>query len=242
MKTYLTSAFLLLCATTLLAQHSSEDFKDAAGCGPFPLYIGVGYATSHNNDLGTVGEQFVEKYGPGKVKHNLRGANAVFGTTIIPTKWTKSVSFLLEGKYLWLTRETQGANSSFNMISSQLSLGGGFRYAAFPFVLQAQYQRVLFSRQDFNFNLDGVRKAIDVSSGGNMFLARISILDPAGSDGGFGVFIEYGAVFLDQRKNGQQLTTVINTFNETFTERVDCTGSYRYLSFGILVPLALRLK
>ncbi|MBL0744123.1 hypothetical protein [Chryseolinea lacunae] len=242
MKKYFTSTFFFLCAVTLSAQHSSEDFKDAAGCGPFPLYIGLGYATSRYNDVGTVGEQFLAKYGPGKVKHNLRGANAVFGTTIIPTKWTKPVSFLLEGKYLWLTRETQGVNSSFNMISSQLSLGGGFRYAAFPFVLQAQYQRILFSRQDFDFNLDGVRKAIDVSSGGNMVLLRLSFLDPAGSDGGFGVFIEYGAVFLDQRKNGQQLTTVINTFNETFNEPVDCTGNYRFLSFGILVPLALRLK
>lgn len=238
-----TLAVLCLLSTVVRSQHTSEDFKDAAGCGPFPLYIGLGYTTSKYSDFSTVGREFVNFYDPeAKVKRNMRGANAIFGATVIPKKWPYWFSLVLEGKYVWIFRQLTASSNTYDMVSNQLSLGGGLRYSTFPFVFQVQYQRVLYSRQSFNFDIGGIEKAVDISSGGNMLLARASVLDPAGSDGGFGVFFEYGCVFLERPKENEQLTGVIRAFNESFSASEHCTRGYRYFSIGVIVPLALRMK
>jgi hypothetical protein len=241
-NTMLTLPFLL-AMRLLSAQHTSENFKDAAGCGPFPLYISAGYTTSNYDDLTTVGNEFVSSFDPqARSKHNLRGVNAMFGSTVIPNRWPWKITLAVEGKYLLLYREIHAGGNTFAMTNSQLSLGAGLRYAVFPVVLQAHYQQIVFSRQNYNFNINGTRKATTISSGGSVVFARLSLLDPAGSDGGWGFFLEYGQVFLNHNRHNESLTNVVKTFHETFEGSRNSSSHYGFFSIGFTVPLAVRIN
>lgn len=247
MKPILIINCFLLSAISVLSQHTSEDFKDAAGCGPFPIYIGAGWVTSQFHDFNTVGRSFNDFYDPGKKAGKaLHGIHANIGAPIIGKDNYKKkrfpFSFGLEAKHILLMAETSAAGNSFRMISNQFSAGLGMRFAAFPFMLQAQYQQIITSRQNYLFKIDNERRQVDVASGGSMILGRISFLDPAGSDGGFGVFVEYGLVRLLKPKDNALLTEAIQMFNNAFDGTENCARGYQYFTVGITVPLALRIK
>lgn len=243
------TAILFLASLFFLdanGQHNSEDYKDAVGCGPFPLYLTIGGATSRHKDFREIGSRFTSVYGD-RTKRYIRGVEASFGSPIIGKRrqiriLPSFLSFALEGKYLMLQRQIVNDDNKFEMASHQLSIGGGVRYPVFPIVIQVQYQRILFSKQSYKLRLDGDERLFDITSQGNLLLARFSFLDPAGSDGGFGVFAEYGLCHLERRKENNQLTPVIQAINSQSAETLNAARSYRFFSVGIIVPLALRIQ
>jgi len=238
---------LLLCAMVVsapaFAQHNSTDFKDAATTGPFPIYLGVGFANSfRNQDFVDVGKAFYDFNNvDARVLTRMYGIQLFAGASIVQEGWP--FSLVGEVRHLLLTR-TEKANSDYFIIrSNQTTLGLGIRYAKFPLVGQFQFGPVLKYTRDYDFELASVERRFrhQPNFAGWSGLVRISILDPAGTEGGLGIYIESGFNFINAGNN-DDITKAIQVFQEDFTDPRKAKRRYGYLSFGILLPIAIRIK
>jgi len=228
---------------TMYAQHTSSDFKDAVATGPFPLYFGVGYANSfRNQDFYDVGKEFASYYNAEtNPSTRLYGLLLFTGFSYIPEN--AKVSLGIEVKHLWLTRTMHIDDRWFKLTSQQTSFGLGIRRAFFPIVVQIQGSVILNYKRTYEFDLGADEKSVDFKSpfcGWNTLL-RIGILDPAGTEGGLGVYFETGFNWLT-KNNNDQLTQAIQLFNDGYSESSDSIGRYGYISFGLLLPIAIRIK
>jgi len=236
----------LVCASlcSLHAQHSSSDFKDAATTGPFPLYFGGGYANSfRNQDLVDVSKHFAKHYsGDYDYITRLYGIYALAGTSIIPKNWP--LSFGLEVKHLWLHRSMRVADQQFKLISNQTSLCVGIRFATFPIVWQLQGGPVLGYGRNYKFRIPGEVKTFNFKSGtqGWTLSARAGILDPAGTEGGLGLYLEAGMTWLNRNPHNDEIANAIRTYDPTFNTTQNSIGRYGYFSVGVLLPVAIRIK
>jgi hypothetical protein len=234
------------CITGVLsaiAQHNSTDFKDAATTGPFPIYFGVGFANSfRNQDFINVGRAFYEFNNIDlRVRTRMYGINIFAGASIVQEGWP--ISIVTEVRHLLLTRTVNANADYFTMRSNQTTFGLGVRYAKFPIVLQLQAGPVLMYKRDYDFGLDNSKRRFRHHPGfagwGTLF--RISILDPAGTEGGLGIFIETGFNFI-RAGNNDDITKAIQMFQEDFAVSREAKRRYGYLSAGILLPIAIRIK
>lgn len=237
--------FICLFGENALAQHSSSDFKDAATTGPFPLYIGLGYANSfRNQDLVDVGRAFSAFYTNGldNPRTRMYGMYAFAGFSFIPKDWP--ISLVLEVKHLFLRRTFRVDPGTFVLTSNQTTLGLGLRWALFPLVVQAQFGPILRYDRNYNFRLATSERSFKRSSGSQGWsgLVRIGILDPAGTEGGLGMYVEAGFNWLGKDDSNREITGAIRAFDNTYAEVRDGKGRYGYLSVGLLLPIAIRIR
>jgi hypothetical protein len=238
---YLTVGLCLLSAS-LFSQHTSDDFKDGAGCGPFPIYVNAGYSTSRFNDFYEVARHFSEVYqSDEKAKKRVHGVNLAVGSPIIWTTYPFLLSPVVEVRYVVLARSMDIRDSSMDFISNQVSVGAGLRYAFYPLVIQGQYHRILLSKQDYRFSSPGQRRLYSYGSKGDTFLLRLSFLDPAGSDGGFGIFLEYSWTVMNNASDDHLIETM-RTFDPVYNGSINSKEYYRSFSAGLIIPLALRIR
>lgn len=234
---------LILVAIPACAQHTSTDFKDAVSTGPFPLYIGVGYANSfRNQDFFDVGKEFARYNQSSKDPFTrLYGILVFAGFSYIPEN--AKISLGVEVKYLRLQREMNVDDSQFGFTSQQTYIGIGVRRAFFPIVLQIQAGPILNYDRTYRFDLPSGRKSFNMNApfSGVGGLVRIGILDPAGTEGGLGIYFESGFNWLT-KENDNQIGRAIRVFDSGYVENPDSIGRYGYLSFGLLLPIAIRIK
>jgi hypothetical protein len=238
--------YIFLCCVSipLYAQHTSTDFKDAVSTGPFPLYIGVGYANSfRNQDFFDVGKEFTKYYQSNKDPFTrLYGILVFTGFSYIPEN--AKISLGVEVKYLWLTRAMNVGDNRFELTSQQTYLGVGVRRAFFPLVVQIQGGPILNYNRTYRFDLGQEKRSINSHAdaiAGWSGLLRIGILDPAGTEGGLGIYFETGFNWLT-KQNDSQVSEAIRVFNDTYSGDDDSIGRYGYLSIGLLLPIAIRIK
>lgn len=234
---------MIFACVPVYAQHTSTDFKDAVSTGPFPLYIGVGYANSfRNQDFFDVGKQFAKYNQSTKDPFTrLYGILVFAGFSYIPEN--AKVSLGVEVKYLRLQREMNVDDSQFGFTSQQTYIGIGVRRAFFPIVLQIQGGPILNYDRTYRFDMPSGRRSVNINSpfGGFGGLIRIGILDPAGTEGGLGVYFESGFNWLT-KNNGNQISRAIQVFDSTYDINSGSIGRYGYLSVGLLLPIAIRIK
>jgi hypothetical protein len=238
----LMTVILLCCCHALAGQHNSSDFKDAATTGPFPLYLGVGFSNSlTNSDFRTVGREFLSGTGH-HAKNRLYGFHLTAGCVIAREEW--KVTFVGEVRHLLLAR-SQRANDTdyFVMRMNQTSLGFGTRYAAYPFVLQAQVGPILRYSRDYDFKLGDTKTRLtnETKFKGISSLFRLGILDPAGTEGGPGMYFEFGYNFI-REGNNDELSRAIRKFDEDYAATSPAKRRYGYLAFGLILPIAIRIK
>jgi hypothetical protein len=249
MKPLITLSFsILLHCHFASGQHSSSDLRDAGSLGPFPFYVGIGYAHSFDDpDLKRFSHEFSSHYGEGTRQQRLRGFQVNGGASIIPPSFP--VAFVLEAKYIYMQRHRSITHNSYTVESQQVSFAIGVRYVLLPqflTVVQAQAGPVIYRSMRYDLRLDGVRHQVNKSHNSRMFnglhtLVRISIMDPAGTEGGWGLFAEWGYNFL-RRPNGQPLSDAIRKFNSFYPVSQKGCSDYGYFSAGVLLPLAIRVR
>jgi hypothetical protein len=236
------TAVFFVCHTAAFAQHNSSDFKDAATTGPFPLYLGVGFSNSlTNSDFRTVGREFLSGTGH-HAKNRLYGLHVAAGCVIAREEW--KFTFVGEVRHLLLARFQRASDTDyFVMRINQTSLGVGGRFAAYPFVLQAQVGPILRYSRDYDFKLGDTKTRLTnaTSLKGVNSLFRLGILDPAGTEGGPGMYFEFGYNFIRQGKN-DELSRAIRKFDEDYTPESSAKRRYGYLAFGLILPIAIRIK
>lgn len=240
---------LLLLTSGVLAQYSTSDIRDAGSLGPYPFYVGVGYMGSlANSNLEALSSEFVSYYGDGNTMEKLRGIQILAGASIIPED--SRIAFLVEGKANFLARKVKASGNYFTLSSRQASITAGMRWVLIPqflTVLQVQAGPVLYYAKDYDFNIDGTWSRVSrPHDWNNLFkewhaLVRISIMDPAGTEGGWGLFVEWGYNYI-QDDDEAELGDAIRVFNPGYTGQPDDKSSYGYFSAGILLPIAVRIK
>jgi hypothetical protein len=233
----------LLMSALAHAQLSSTDIKDASTTGPFPIYVGLGFANSfRNQDLVDLGNA-VYNYSnfDGNKKTRLYGIHAMIGVSIIPEN--SPLSLVCELRYIGLKRTVNANDNQFSLEKNQFNFGLGIRYAFFPVIVQAQAGPVIRHNRYYTFDVDGQRRSNQVRSwlDGVNVLARLTILDPAGTEGGPGFYIEAGYNISCFRKRNDELGAAIRTYDRDFNAAKDANNRYGYLAFGIVVPLAVRI-
>lgn len=231
------------------AQHSTSDLRDAGSLGPYPFYIGIGYTNSFDEpDLKHLSHEFSSYYGEGTLQKKLCGFQIHGGAAIIPANWR--MSFVVEAKYIYMQRHLGVTDNSYTMKSQQVSFGIGMRYVLIPqflTVFQAQVGPVLYYSTRYNFKLDGARSQVIKANNSNSIfngchvLARISIMDPAGTEGGWGLFFEWGYNFFSTPE-GQPLSDAIRQFNLSYEGNEKGSSRYGYFTAGVILPLAIRLR
>lgn len=244
MKGCLIQFLLLGMVVSLQAQHTSEDFKDAAACGPFPIYVGLAYTTSKNLNFADVAERFMDYYeDDAHPKKWVRGIYGVLGSPIIPKRWKLPVSVAVEVKYYWSRRNQDAGDIFFRYNSQQIAAGLGIRYAPFPFVIQGSVAATFFSQTDFIFDDNASRKTLGFNSNSIIGSLRVTLLDPAGSDGGVGYFVEFGGSCIVGGMNETEAQSrIIRLFDAAYDAQHDYHSNSVYLGFGIVVPLAIRIR
>jgi len=244
MRQLLIILFVTLSSSGIFAQLSSTDIKDASTTGPFPLYFGLGFANSfRNQDLVDVGKVFHAFHNSNRrVRTRLYGLNAMAGFSLIPEN--SAVSYVVELRYLWLKRPMTAQGNEFFLEKHQTSLGFGVRYALFPFVVQLQAGPILRHFRYYSFEVDGEKTFSQFQSklNGINSLIRIALLDPAGTEGGIGFYFEAGYNFTGFLENNNELSLAIQSFDPLYSTDLDSNNRYGYLSLGIILPIAIKIR
>lgn len=242
--------FLLFVASVCKAQVTSSTYRDASGGGPYPFYIGVGYAnTSIHDDYKRINNAFHENNNAAfDNKNRLRGVEVLAGFSFKPegSKFPP-IPIVVEFRYMHLTKNTKVDDMSFSMAINQLSAGLGVRYAMFPIVVQIQAGPILSYREEFATSLRGgsakrrITNKSNPAFGFNGFsgIFRVGILDPAGTEGGLGFYIEIG---YHAPKTTNNIDQVIMTFDPQYDSIEERKSSYTQFSAGFLFPLAIKVK
>ena len=241
---------LLSIAVGAEAQVSSSTYRDASGGGPYPFYLGVGYTfTSNHRDYEALKNAFQEYSNRGfDGNERLRGVEVLGGFTYKP-EGSKFPGWpiVLEFRYRYLTRKTRAEDMSLRMTVNQLSAGLGARYAAFPFVFQLQVGPILSYKEEFEISPGAgasEQRIINKSNpsfgfNGISTIFRLGILDPAGTEGGLGLYVEVGHHAPKSTENLAQVMTTLDPQHDTLIER---ESSYWQLSAGLLLPIAIKIK
>ena len=233
---------LMLFPLLSRGQLSTSEFRDAASCGPYPLYFGVGYG--HSWQMAEVEEISAAFFQNQKVRHRLLGVNGMVGASIIPKD--SKVSYFVEVNFHVYSRNMRGELGRFTMSMDQLSLGGGVRYVIAPlFVIQGQVGSILLHNRKYNYR--DASTLIEIHEDKNHFneytaKVRLSLLDPAGTEGGLGFYVEWGYNWLHKEGRESEVSDAVKMFDPGFDREISSTRRYGYFSAGIIVPFALRYK
>ena len=136
---------------------------------------------------------------------------------------------------------------SWSMTMNQLSVGLGVRWAMFPIVLQVQAGPILSYREEFETFLGAgsttsrITNKSNPAFGFNGFsgIFRLGILDPTGTEGGLGFYIEVG---YHAPKTIDNIDEVIMTFDPQYVAVDERESSYAQFSVGFLLPIAVKFK
>lgn len=242
MNRFIPLILMAVSFNTAVAQLSTTEFRDAASCGPYPVYIGVGWGQSWQyNDLERISEAFLSNE---SMRHRIRGVNTMLGVSLIPKGST--VSYFLEADFHAYGRTMKNDAGRFNLTIRQFSFGGGMRYVFAPLiVVQAQLGSIFLHQRNYQYKTSQTTLLIPIKQDSkpfNEFTAkvRIGLLDPAGTEGGIGFYVEAGYNWLNKSGREQEIRDAIRLFDPEFDISMDSGRQYGYLSFGILIPVALR--
>ncbi len=254
--------YLLLISVTLgfthtsFSQLTSEEIRDATAAGPYPLYVTLQFARSATmSDFKNLSKEF-NRISPNSSndKKVLRGIEGNLGFTI-NEKWLQNV--YLEGGYQLLHRKLKDDAFSINVTNQVASLRYGVRRRIFyPLTFQFQVGPILYRRQ--TFTLDSMAFSATPSLRRVFFTDKISfkdgihipgwegrgrlvLLDPVGTSGGLGFFIEWRIVEFSRKRS---LDILYDALDPGGTSNVtDQTDDMMFsFSFGLVAPLALRIK
>lgn len=240
MTKYLLSALIIMQYGLLWGQLSSTEFRDASSCGPYPLYFGVGWGNSWQmSEVETISSAFFNEHDP---RHRVLGVNGMVGASIIPKD--SKVSYFVETNFHFYSRNMRGDLGRFTMSMNQWTLGGGVRYVFAPlFVIQGQVGAVLLHNRIYNYRDDA--KILEIHEDDKRFnewtaKVRLSLLDPAGTEGGLGFFVEWGYNWLHKDGSESEVSDAIKLFDEDFDQTISSNRRYGYFSAGLIIPIALR--
>ena len=220
---------------------TSSDYRDASGSGPYPVYIGVGFAKTwvHKDFI-----DFRNAFGTNSNRKpkRLRGMGVLLGASIKPEGGKFPLPIVVEVRGYSYNRKVKKTDTgSISMSINQVSFGLGGRYAFFPFVVQLQFGPVLYYREAYYAIIDEVkyRQIDNYKFGWNKWtgIGRISFLDPAGTGGGFGLYAEWGFSWLNI--SNPTSNDVLDMFE---LKGISGKTNHGYFSFGVIIPLAVTIK
>jgi|GEM_PF-6915201 len=223
------------------AQLSTTDIRHAASCGPYPVYLGLGWGhTWEYSELETIITQFA----PVEEKKRLNGLNGFLGVSLIPEG--SSVSWLVEASFHHLDRKLRNSQGVMTLEARQLGLSGGMRWVFAPlFVVQGQLGTVVYHRKNYHFNDGTAIQSVVIKQDDAWFnelttKIRIALLDPAGTEGGIGFYVEVAQNWLHKTGSASELEKSIQLFNPQFEGAPPAKRNYRQFSVGIIIPVGLR--
>ena len=224
------------------AQLTTSDIRHAASCGPYPLYLGIGWGhTWKYSELETI----INELGPSEEKNRLNGLNGFVGVSLIPED--SKVSWLVETSFHHFDRKLRNDLGTFTLSARQLSLSGGMRWVLAPlFVIQGQFGTVVYHRKNYHFNDGNSVTSLIIKQDDAWFnevtsKIRIALLDPAGTEGGIGFYVEVAQNWIHKSGANGELETAIQLFNPQFEGAPPAKRNYRQFSVGLIIPLGLRI-
>lgn len=229
----------------LEAQVSSAQYRDASGSGPYPIYIGIAWVNSlGQNEYRDVSNGLEQSSGEIS-KKNLRGLQALLGVSI-KSEDSDLPTIALEFRYMNMVRKGNIGDFRFRMATNQYIIGLGARRAIFPLVVQASVGLIFLYSEELT--LDSLSSRLELKRlfsrkkgiYGINGIIRISILDTAGTGGGFGLFAEFGLNFIPKPNNNNlnDLVRIVNPTSPNLPRR-KCLG---YFSAGLQFPIAIAIK
>jgi hypothetical protein len=244
--------FLLMMILSSLISHgqsTTSTEKDINSAGPFPVYITVqGIKSARFEDFRDLSQLY-----SGKEYKNVWGGEGAIGFAINEKAPFKNL-YLEPFCFRYLKRNIQNGSEELAYLNQSTSFRIGWRVNLyFPVTFHPQigviYFRQLITRID-NENplIPGIREAnvknVKLFSGnwelpGIDFKMRLKFLDPIGSSGGAGVYLEYYLAKYRDRFDipAGKLVSGIGPDEIIKSDKV-----IQSFSIGVIAPLAVRIK
>lgn len=241
---------MLLTPLTGKGQFTTSTERDINSAGPFPVYITLqGIKSASFDDFRSLSQQYsiinnTESY------KNIWGGEGTIGFAINEKSPFKNI-YVEPFCFRYLKRSIKNGEEKLAYLNQSTSLRIGWRRNIyFPVTIHPQfgliYFRQLITRID-NKNplIPGVREESVKLFSDNWKLpgidwkVRLNFLDPIGSSGGAGVYIEYYGAYYFDRIAIPVGKLVTGTEPDQVIEGDKVIQSF---SFGVIVPLAVRIK
>jgi hypothetical protein len=250
---------LVLASSQLWAQLSSDEIRHASGKGPFPIYFSVQLGrTPDKNTFKDFANAYAQKFDLDS-KNGLHTVEANIGFVINEDHFLWIPNFelhrvLIEAGYRHSWRNLSKPNERWIHLQEEVfSLRIGMRgNIIYPITYQIQAGPTFhnFSSVREVLDFDGSSKRLRIGSGlferlGNRqfpsgldMRARLMFLDPSGTDGGAGFYVEYRCLITRGKRD-------LTRFYETFIgDSVSDIKSWNYSSvtIGLVIPFAFRIQ
>lgn len=241
----ITGSILLICFTlsSVTAQESTEDMRDASPNGPFPIYVDLSYVRSSSMEDFKKFSDLIDS----DDRKIMRGFEANIGVAIHEDR-----PFFLKNLYLEFGYKKLYRNPSNTVKYKKEFFTGavGCRWTIF-YPLTAHFRLGPIIRVSDNFDFDGVLENRKINIAYNSFKkdkplfpgwhgkVKLMFLDPIGTSGGIGYFIQWQFFYIDSafRPN-------YNDFLEPPLPQsnIKVDGFFSTTSLGVVIPFTIRVR
>ena len=251
----------LLVINDAKGQFTATDIRNASGCGPFPIYLNAQLLIP---GAGNLFGEFVDEYtnqNGGKSKEYLHGFEFNTGIVInddhlfgIKNLKIKGLSFEMGYRYMY-RNIISDLDERLHLQEESVSLRLGYRLCIlYPITLQVQTGPTIYNFLSVNETNDlsgeflryregyGLFERVDDRSdfpSGWEIRGRVVLFDPAGTEGGLGVYIEYRYLWTKGSRNLKGLYDIILPELDKVTSSQP--WDYGMFSLGVVTPLAKRM-
>ena len=262
--------FLFFSPFIVSGQLTSDDIRHASGQGPYPIYITVSPWTSIASTKNTV-RKFTSVYSKGLDKKNMFGFEANVGFVINEENFLNIINLpikriSLEAGYRHLYRnfrEEEGDQKLLHIQEETIGIRIGWRgNLLYPLTYQVQMGPTIHNfvtAYEFNNGNNLERSSVGFGAfqeksrrkfpSGWEFRGRLMFLDPAGTDGGIGIFFEYRYLFTfgGGQKNRKNIQPIFERFLEPDVfkslnpDEFSNRWNYGSFSLGMVIPFAIRI-
>lgn len=241
---------------------SSSDFAQATGHGPYPITVSVRLLGANGKNVySDLIQAFNDKNGSHD-NYSLWGLEANANIVIADPSLFGIPNFKVNGftlgmGYRNIVRRVRGETSSELMLREEVfGVRTGYRWnILYPVTFEVSAGPNLFSRGTVRYipdaNSDTIR-LITLNSGNGVFTSKrlrasffsgwdfkltLKIFDPAGTEGGMGMLLEYGRTFTN---------VALRQSNRIIEEELGISPArtnvwdYGYFSVGLIFPIAIR--
>ncbi|MDH3649151.1 MAG: hypothetical protein OEQ53_05670 [Saprospiraceae bacterium] len=239
----------VLCLTSAVAfgQLSSDDIRHAAGHGPYPIYLTGSWSKSSSLDVfKDLNKAFTAKHS-GKNRTALHGFEINLGWTINEDNLlgNKIYGVSMESGYQRVIRRVRNDSLDFFFQEEVAAVRIGWRPEFYyPIGMHFQVGPVLYHRTEGRLveRDNGIRQSERLGEpfghiSGLDFRGRLTVMDPAGTTGGLGMYFEWKFHHNFKRRSVQVLYDLIGLDNVS-----DQRWNYWTFSIGVMVPFALRIQ
>ena len=253
--------FSFIAILTLFQSHaqnpSTSDIRHAIGKGPFPIYANVLFTgTNQSRDFREVSKAFAMEHPEARQKKILRGFEINFGGVINEDDFLirnfKVQRVSVEFGFRYLLRNLHNDVLKLRLQEEVASLRFGMRgNILYPITYQIQVGPIFYHKSSIFLDslpvggfVEGASIRSSVVDGDRRLFsgldlrARLMIFDPAGTPGGFGIFVETSFLWNFFRRSPQPF------YDMAKLGAAKSPGNWNYaaLSIGVVVPLALRIQ